>query len=410
MAEQPDWARRIRALREARGYSQSEAAAVMRTHADRTLPDAEHLIRRWKAWELGENKPSREYASLIAATLGTVTDSLFPPQSRELDLSLLSATGMDTLEIIGRLHASDVTDATIEALHITVDKLCSEYSYTPPQDLIIEGRQWLRRIVDMQERHLTFRQRRRTLELAGWLALLVGCLEYDLGDRRAADATRKMALKLGTEIENPGILGWSHELQAWFALTSGNYRGVIAAAEAGQAAAGSHGVQVQLIAQEAKALARMGHADEMEVALERGRQVLDRMPYPDNIHNHFVVDPAKFDFYAMDCYRHTGNDRIARTLAEEVLRNGRSDFDGTDHTPMRSAEARITLAVAAAREGELSEAIHYGRRAISTDRKSVPSLLMVSRDLTAVLTDRYAGEPEADEYRLQLQALARTVR
>jgi transcriptional regulator with XRE-family HTH domain len=409
MAEQPDWARRIRALREARGYSQAEAAEVMRTHSDRTLPDAEHLVRRWKAWELGENKPSREYATLIAATLGTVTDSLFPPQSRAADLSLLSATGMDTLEIVGRLQVSDVTDATIEALQITVDKLCSEYAYTPPRDLIVEGRQWLRRIVDMQERHLTFRQRRRTLELAGWLALLVGCLEYDLGDRRAAEATRRMALKLGTEIENPGILGWSHEMQAWFALTRGDYRGVLAAAEAGQAAASNHSVQVQLIAQEAKALARMGQTAEMEMALERGRQVLDRMPYPDNIQNHFVVDPAKFDFYAMDCYRHVGNDRIARTLAEEVLRNGRSDFNGTDHTPMRSAEAQITLAVAAAREGELSEAIHYGQLAISGDRKSVPSLLMVSRDLTSVLAERYASEPEANEYRERLQAIARTI-
>src|ERR1700704_2507441 len=102
----------------------------------------------------------------------------------------------------------------------------------PPADLIIEGRQWLRRIVDMQEQRLGFRQRRDTL------ALLVGCLEYDLGDRRAAEGTRKMALSLGQEIENSGILGWAHEMRAWFAITSGDYRGAIAAAEGGQVAAG----------------------------------------------------------------------------------------------------------------------------------------------------------------------------
>ncbi|WP_245659977.1 hypothetical protein [Nocardia gamkensis] len=78
MVERPVWARRIRALREAKGLSQAAAAEAMRAHAGRVLPDAEHLVRRWKAWELGENKPGREYAQIVAATLGTVTASLFP--------------------------------------------------------------------------------------------------------------------------------------------------------------------------------------------------------------------------------------------------------------------------------------------------------------------------------------------
>jgi transcriptional regulator with XRE-family HTH domain len=224
--ESPVWAQRIRALREARGLSQSDAAEEMRTHSKKILPAADHLLRRWKAWEPGENKPGRDYAPLIAATLGTVTAALFPPVDRtNSGLTVLSATGMDTLEIVSRLQSSDVNDATLEGLRITVEKLCSEYAYMPPADLIIEGRQWLRRIVDMQEQRLGFRQRRDTLELAGWLALLVGCLEYDLGDRRAAEGTRKMALSLGQEIENSGILGWAHEMRAWFAITSGDYPG-----------------------------------------------------------------------------------------------------------------------------------------------------------------------------------------
>lgn len=31
------------------------------------------------------------------------------------------------------------------------------------------------------------------------------------------------------------------------------------------------------------------------------RQPIEGMPYPENLDHHFVVDPAKFDFYAMDC-------------------------------------------------------------------------------------------------------------
>lgn len=403
----PDWAQRIRALREAKGLSQAEAVDQMRRHSVKPLPEGDNLLRRWKAWELGENKPGPHYAPLIAATLGTVSAALFPPIERtESGLAVLSATGMDTLEIVSRLQVSDVNDSTLDGVRITVEKLCSEYAYAPPADLIVEGRQWLRRIVELQEHRLSFRQRRDTLELAGWLALLVGCLEYDLGDRRAAEATRKMALSLGTDVDHPGILGWAHEMKAWFALTAGDYRGVIAATTAGQVAARDHGVRVQLLAQEAKAWARMGRPHDMEVALEAGRLALESMPYPDNTENHFVVDPAKYDFYVMDCYRHVGNDRLARTLADSVIKTG-TDFNGAERMPMRIAEARITLGVAAAREGDLDEALFHGRKAIAGPRKSLPSLAMVSSDLADVLAERFAGEADADAYRLELGQIQR---
>ncbi|MEB3368072.1 helix-turn-helix domain-containing protein [Saccharopolyspora mangrovi] len=403
----PTWARRIRSMREARGWTQLEAAEQMRTHSDKELPDTDHLLRRWKAWERGENKPGSFYASVIAATLGTVTASLFPPQQRATDgLELVTATGMNTLDIMSRLSASDVNEATLQAVRITVDKLCSEYARMPPQDLIREGQQWLRRLVEMQEQRLSFSQRRETLELAGWLALLVGCLEYDLGQRQAAEATRRSALSLGQEVGSSGILGWAHEMRAWFALTSGDYRGVIAAADGGEAAAGNHSVSVQLVAQKAKALARMGRNDEMLKTLEHGRVLLDQMPYPDNVENHFMVDPSKYDFYAMDCYRQVGENRLARELSEEVIRAS-TDFQGHERWPMRIAEAQVTLGVVAAREGNLDEAIGYGRRALEGDRKSLPSLAMHSQDLAQVLKDRYEGEPEADAYLEQLQGIQR---
>lgn len=403
----PGWARRIRSMREAHGWSQTTAAEEMRKHTDEELTATEHLARRWKDWELGNSKPSSFYAPIIAATLGTVTSALFPPEgSAGNGLDVVGATGMDTLEIVSRLDASDVNDTTLQAVRITVEKLCSDYARQPPFELIGESRQWLRRLVEMQQQRLSFPQRRETLELAGWLALLVGCLEYDLGDRRAAEATRRAALTLGTEVGDNGITGWAHEMQAWFALTSGDYRGVIAASQAGEAAAGNHSVSVQLIAQQAKAYARMGQREEMQRTLERGRVTLDRMPYPVNVENHFVVDPSKYDFYAMDCYRHVGEQQLARELAEEVIRvsNG---FHTDERWPMRLAEARITQGVIAAREGDLDEAVAHGRRAISGDRKSLPSLAMVSQDLASVLRDRYAGEAEAQDYLEQLRSIQR---
>jgi hypothetical protein len=176
-------------------------------------------------------------------------------------------------------------------------------------------------------------------------------------------------------------------------------------AHAGIEAAPHHSVAIQLSAQEAKAWARIGDRRLTEVALDKGRRLLEAMPYPDNLDHHFVVDPTKFDFYAMDCYRHVAEDRMAEMLATEVIQAS-TDFDGTERAPMRLAEARITLGVVAARQGDLEQAIHHGSHALSAPRKSLPSLLMVSRDLTKVLNDQYPRECETQAYLDQLHALS----
>ncbi|GAB3383790.1 hypothetical protein [Amycolatopsis echigonensis] len=195
-------------------------------------------------------------------------------------------------------------------------------------------------------------------------------------------------------------------MTAWFALTAGDYRGVLAAGQAGEQVSATHSVSVQLIAQQAKAFARMGMRAEMKQTLERGRVALDKLQYPANIDNHFVVDPSKYDFYVMDCYRHVGEDRLARELSEEVIRVS-SGFQDQDRWPMRIAEAQITLGVAAAREGDLDGAVVYGRRALGNGRRSLPSLSMVSRDLSSVLQERYPGEPAADEFVSELREIQR---
>jgi hypothetical protein len=113
----------------------------------------------------------------------------------------------------------------------------------------------------------------------------------------------------------------------------------------------------------------------------------------------------KFDYYAMDCYRILGANSMAEHLAEEVI-DASTDFDGQERAPMRLAEARITLGVVKAREGDLEGAIGLGVQALEGNRKSLPSLLMVSRDLTKVLKDRYPGETQTRDYLDQLTSLA----
>jgi hypothetical protein len=314
-------------------------------------------------------------------------------------------TGMDTLELVNRLQRSDLDQATLDSLRIMADRLCSEYPYMPADQLLVEGRSWLRRITALQGQRVTLRQHCEILVLAGWVALLVGCVEHDTGNRHAAETTRQAALSLGTEADHGEIIAWAHEMRAWFNLTTGDYNGVVAASRAGTEVTPHHSVAVQLFAQEAKAWARMGDRRQTEVALDKGRRLLESLPYPENLDHHFVVDPTKFDFYAMDCYRILADNKMAENLADEVIQAG-TDFDGKERSPMRLAEARITLGVVRAREGDLGEAVSQGLRALSGERKSLPSLLMVSRDLTKVLNDCYLADAETRDYLEQLSTLS----
>lgn len=402
----PAWAVRMRAEREARGWSQPDAVRAMRAHysdgTGKALPDEASLLRSWKRWEKGTYQPDGFYAPIVARMFGTVTAAIFPNPRGES--AVITGAGMDTSEIISRLRASDVSSSTIEALAITTDRLCSEYPYLPSEQLYVEGRAWLQRITSLLDQRLTLPQHREVLTLAGWIALLVGCVEYDMGRRADAEATRKIAVSLGEDADNHDIGGWAQEMSAWFSLTQDNMRGVITAADAGQELAANRPVSVQLAAQRAKAWARLGDRRQLEVALDTGRSILEKLTAPTNLDNHFVVDPAKFDFYSMDCYRIIGEDRLAEIHANEVIRTS-TDLDGTPRKPMRIAEAHVALGVVAARSGDLDRAVAEGALALQGERKSLPSLLLASNELANVLNSRYPREQQTKAYLDQLVTL-----
>lgn len=401
----PEWAQRMRRERVVRGWSQTDAVAAMRTFSDVPLPVG--LLDQWKRWERGRNKPDEFYRPLIAAIFGTVVESIFPsktvPVSRTTDEVLLSHTGMDTHELVQRIRRSSVDNTTLDALALTVEQLCCAYAQRDPSELITESREWLSQITHLLDERLTLTQHKDILDAAGWLTLLIGCMEYDTDQHQAAEATRVGALQLAFEANNVVLTGWAYEMRAWFALTKGRYRDVIEAAQAGQDAAPGRSVSVQLLAQEAKAWARMDNPRNVVRALEKGRVLLDSLPYPERPDNHFVVDPEKFDFYAMDCYRIIGDDKLAEMHARETIRKTIAP-DGRDLAPMRRAEAEITLGVIAARSGALEEAISYGHKAISIDRRSRPSLLMVSSELDRALRERYPNNPDVHAFRATLDA------
>ncbi|NYI07659.1 helix-turn-helix transcriptional regulator [Allostreptomyces psammosilenae] len=387
-------------LRKARGWTQQDLVDQFQETAARLGRPIGISLRTVSRWESG-NPP---WPNVEAQR---VLEKLFCLPISQLGFV---ATG-DTVSpsVPAKAEQSDVGPATMDSLHQAVDQLCREYPSAASDTLHQQARGWLNYTTRLLHGRTTLAEHRELLVIVGWLFLLCGCLEHDMGQRRTAELSRAAAARIGAETGHGEITAWSWEMAAWFALTQERYGDALAAAQAGRRPASGHSVAVQLLAQEAKAHARMGSPIDVRKALDHGRGLLDRLPRPAHPEHHFVIDPDKWDFYEMDAYRLLGDDARAGAHAAEVIRLG-TRADGTTRSPMRVAEARLTLGVGSARSGELEEAVDNGMAAFEPARKSLPSLLLVGSELDAELQARYPREVATRDYREHLRALATVAR
>lgn len=382
--------------------SQRDAVERLALHTDERLPASDSILRNWKRWESGKAKPSPIYQDAIARMFGSVTAAYFtepePDGHRTVRLS-----DDETVDLVAQLRSSRIGDSALDALRLTVDGLCTDYSTADTQRLRDDTTEWLRRATDVLASQLTYRQHGDVLAEAGWLTLLISCLAWDASDAGAAERARQSAISLATDIGHAEILGWAAEVRSWMALTTGDLAGTVAATREGLAATSSHSVSVQLHAQQAKAWARLGDKARAHVALDSARELMASLPVPTNPRNHFEVDPVKVDFYAMDVWRLLGEDALAASAAETVRRTSTSPT-GAALSPMRLAEAQMTDAAVRARGGDVDGAMRLAASALESDRRSLPSLLMVGSELAEEF-DRIDPRRSGD-YRVHLADLA----
>ncbi|MFE2716357.1 hypothetical protein ACFXKI_31390 [Streptomyces mirabilis] len=181
---------------------------------------------------------------------------------------------------------------------------------------------------------------------------------------------------------------------------------MLKAVEAGHIADQTHSVGVQLYAHKARAAARMGDSRLVRDSLDAGRARLDRLRRPNHPEHHFIIDPDKWDIYEMDAYRLLGDDERAAAHARSVIRISTGP-DGTEISPMRAAEARLTLGVTAARTGDIEEAVSLGTASLAADRKSLPSLLLVANELDRELRSRYPRETASRDFHEEILTITR---
>ncbi|MGA6163072.1 helix-turn-helix domain-containing protein [Amycolatopsis magusensis] len=297
-------------------------------------------------------------------------------------------------EVMDAIRRSEVTDATLEYLHLTTDELCCQYAWRDAGKLREEAIFWLGNVKALLAGPCSLGDHRELLVVAGWLSLLIGCLDYDMGDERGAEFARRSAFEVGKETNHGEIQGWSFEMGAWFALTQGNYQAVANFARGGLRAAPHSSVAVQLTALDAKATARMGAR--VDRILDDGFSILSGHDTPSRPDHHFVIDPTKWAFYAMDCYRISRQNDKSAMHAREVLRLSKGT-GGVEKSPMRAAEAKLTLAALSLRDGDLEGAADYTAKAFDVERKSINSLLLVADEVNREAKSLRSNDPAIRE-------------
>ncbi len=310
-----------------------------------------------------------------------------------------SDPGRDPLifsDLLRKIHRTDVGRDTIDQLTVITEQLCCEYVSRRPEELHEDAHHQLEYVQRLLEGPTRLSEHRDLLVIAGWLSLLIGCVNYDLGLARHAETARTAAAQLGREAGHGEIIAWSFEMSAWFALTQGRLRSVLDYTDAGINAAPNSSVAVQLAVQAARAHGRMGNRTEVRREMNQGFRLLGGHEHPTRPENHFVIDPTKWDFYTMDCYRIAGDNTRAAEHAHEVLRLSRRP-DGSDRSPMRASEARLTLAIVSLRDGDIDRATDWARKAFQADRKSVNSLIMITDELYHEARTQFGDDPAIND-------------
>jgi transcriptional regulator with XRE-family HTH domain len=402
----------LRAWRDSANMTRAEMAdALNRTPAaghDGFLCDEKRISK----WESGEVLwPRAEYRRALHELTGRDAESLgfLPPHRRAERPPLLTGTVVpadalqaeaqmfDTLELARLAEMSDISTGTIEALQQAADLLCRAYPTTPAATLRDRTKRRLNQVVELLGSRTSLDQHRELLVIAGWMAALLGCVHYDLGEREEAEAARQAAYQWARQAGHGELMGWAFEMSAWFALVEGNYEQLIEFAQAGQQVAGVTNAGVQLTLQEAKGWSRLGDRKQTDQALTRGASLLAQLPIPEHRENHFVFDRTKYMFYAATCYVTLGDDARAEDHAQEVIAQHVRP-DGTSNAPMRTAQTRIDLGIVAARRGDLDQAVAYGESAFEFERQSMSDLVSRSADLDRILRERYRGEQLTREF------------
>jgi transcriptional regulator with XRE-family HTH domain len=401
----------LRRLREEAGMSQPQLARlahISQSSLSRYESDLQGVSSRMAARLDSLVRAGGELSALLspvepdAETLQNVTEgqaaAAVPRQFGSVHSDELAA-----LELARRVAASDVGSETLSLLENIFDDLAAAYPVTPPLELLSRLREQLAYVASLMDTRKTVAEYQRLLVVGGWLSLLAATVHIDLDQQAAASACLRTAASLAQHANNDEIRAWCFETEAWRVLTEGDYRMALELSQAAQrlAPAGSS-VAIQATAQEGRAWARLGHAQETNNAIERVHRLVAPLSRPQRAEHHYRYDPDKSVVYTATTLAWIG-DPAAEGFARHVIARLKSNGDERKW-PRRTALANLDLALTLLVTDRLDEACHATHQAVASGC-IVPSNYWRAVEVVSAVETR--GVSEAKDLREAYEAMRR---
>jgi transcriptional regulator with XRE-family HTH domain len=333
-------------------------------------------VRRWEA---GQQQPQAAQLRRLCEVLEAT-----PAELGLADTAVAADSIGEALEVAALASASEAGDGLIEAALGSVDRLRRAYSRTPSEELRRALRSRLQAVRQLLGGQLRLGQRRDLLDAAGWLALLLGTVHFDVDEKEPAYAWRDAAMILGREVGDTELQAWAWETPAWFALAEERFRDTIELAETGLEVAPKSSVRVALNLQQARAWARLGDAPAATRALRNAGAALEPLPDPADLDDHYVSDPVRFAGMSATVYALLGLPGEAERHARQVIAQS-GDATQRNYWPTRVGTAWVEVGFALAQQHKIDEAAHEAGRSFETALVHRASLRRAS-ELDAVLS------------------------
>src|SRR6266508_776277 len=279
-------------------------------------------------------------------------------------------------------------------------RFATEYATIGPTELLPPVQQTVMVVRNYLDGHQPIEHRRRLCRAAAQLATVAGMTLFNLRNEHQARWAFRAAADAAAEAED-GLLGaWVVASECMIPTYNDDSREVLALTQRGQrlAAGAGSAVVAKLAALEAKANASLGNDGAARDALGCANRAMAGATAEELQPGVFGFPLAKYFFYEGTCHVRLGQPDAALTASEQAL----ALYQPTKAF-MEPTIARIDMAMAYAKKGDLDQACQLTRQAtaIPTDLRTGPIMARV-QEFFAGLEPRYRVLPAVQEVREQL--------
>lgn len=300
------------------------------------------------------------------------------------------------------LEASTVSPATLERWETTAYGYARSYQRVPPQQLLGDALADLFEVHRLLEGRHRLEHRRRLCRIASHLATLCGVFSSALGEHREARGWFHTGCLAAQESGDTQLVGNLEVRSAILSLYYGSPGLAYEQALHAQAVLGNTfgPALARALVVQARALARMGRADQTLPAIRQAEEVFSHLTDEDRRDMILGFTERQFHFTMGNALTHMGRSREASAVQQKAL----AAYAPGEH--LDPTLTRLDQALCLVHDGDTEEAYHHAGRTLQALPREHRTGMVISyaKSLARAAERRHAGLPAGREFTELLHA------